>query len=203
MQQTVLSGNEAEKECVRLAQRGDASAHKEIYFRYVRYLTAVCARYIARDEDLKDVLQESFVKILSSIGGFEYRGDGSLKAWVTRIAVNEALKFLERETRFNFVSRGPELLETVESDDTNGVEDVPPQVVHEMIRNLPTGYRMVFNLHIFEGKSHREIADRLNIGESTSASQLHRAKAILAGQIREYRKNKSIGLEYERSTMER
>ena len=187
MQQTLRRDNESERECVRLAQRGDASAHKEIYFRYVRYLTAVCARYIARDEDLKDVLQESFVKILSSIGGFEYRGDGSLKAWMTRITVNEALKFLGRETRFNFVADGGELPDIVEGDDPDRVEDVPPQVVQEMIRSLPTGYRTVFNLYIFEGKSHRDIADLLNIGESTSASQLHRAKAILARQIREYR----------------
>ncbi len=187
-----------------LAQRGDTSAQKEIYLRYVRYLTAVCARYIIRDEDLKDVLQESFVKIFSSIGRFEYRGEGSLKAWMTRIVVNEALKFLRREdTRFTFISGRHDLPESIDDDSPDGVEEVPPEIIQEMIRSLPAGYRMVFNLYMFEEKSHREIASLLHIGESTSASQLHRAKAILARQIEEYRKQISTGLEYERSAMER
>lgn len=204
MQQKVRRDNGTEKDCVLLAQRGDASAQKAIYLRYVRYLAAVCARYIIRDEDLKDVLQDSFVKIFSSIGRFEYRGDGSLKAWMARIVVNESLKFLGREdTKFTFISGRCDLPESIENDDPEGLEEVPPEIVQEMIRSLPVGYRTVFNLYMFEEKSHREIASLLHIGESTSASQLHRAKAILARQIEEYRKQISTGLEYERSAMER
>ncbi len=203
MQQTVRRDNGTEKDCVLLAQRGDASAQKAIYLRYVRYLAAVCARYIIRDEDLKDVLQDSFVKIFSSIGRFEYRGEGSLKAWMARIVVNEALRFLGKETRLTFISTERELPESIENDDPEGLEEVPPEIVQEMIRSLPAGYRTVFNLYMFEEKSHREIASLLHIGESTSASQLHRAKAILARQIEEYRKHRSTGLEYERSAMER
>ncbi len=203
MQQTVRRDNGTEKDCVLLAQRGDASAQKAIYLRYVRYLAAVCARYIIRDEDLKDVMQDSFVKIFSSIGRFEYRGEGSLKAWMAQIVVNEALRFLGKAARFTFISVRQELPETVGDDSPDGVEEVPPEIIQEMIRSLPAGYRTVFNLYMFEEKSHREIASLLHIGESTSASQLHRAKAILARQIEEYRKHRSTGLEYERSAMER
>jgi RNA polymerase sigma-70 factor (ECF subfamily) len=190
MQQKVRQDSDTEREWVRLAQCGDASAQKTIYIRYVRYLTAVCARYVSHDEDLKDVLQDSFVKIFLSIDRFEYRGDGSLKAWMTRIVVNEALKFLGREARFASVANPQELPEIVDDDgDPDGMEDVSPEIIQELIRALPVGYRTVFNLYMIEGRSHREIASLLNIGESTSASQLHRAKAILARQIREYSKN--------------
>ncbi len=205
MQQKVQRINYMEKECIRLAQRGDASAQRDIYLGYVRYLTAVCARYIIRDEDLKDVLQESFIKIFSSIERFEYRGEGSLKAWMTRIVVNEALKFLGKEAvRFTFISGWQNLPETVEDDDPDGMEEIPPEIVQEMIRSLPAGYRTVFNLYMFEEKNHMEIAALLHIGESTSASQLHRAKAVLARQIKEYRNNIStVRDEYERQTVER
>ena len=73
-----------------------------------------------------------------------------------------------------------------EDDDGVSVEDVPPEAVHSMIRELPDGYRTVFNLFAIEGRSHREIAEMLGISEATSASQFHRAKKILAKRIREY-----------------
>jgi RNA polymerase sigma-70 factor (ECF subfamily) len=187
MQQTYRREDEAEKESVRLAQGGDRSAMQHLYCRYVRYLTAVCSRYIIGDEDIKDALQESFVKIFSSISRFEYRGEGSLKAWMTRIVVNEALRFLKRESNFASMFREESLPDVVD-DTPDDVEDIPQSVIHEMIRRLPTGYRTIFNLYVFERKTHKEIAAILHIGESSSASQLHRAKAILARQIREYRK---------------
>jgi RNA polymerase sigma-70 factor (ECF subfamily) len=170
MQQKARWGNYTEKECILLAQRGETSAQKDIYLRHVRYLTAVCARYVIRDEDLKDVLQESFVRVFSSIGRFEYRGEGSLRAWMTRIVVNESLKFLNRErARFTFVSEWQDLSRAEEEDGPEGMEEVPTETLEEMIRSLPVGYRTVFNLYMFEEKSHTEIASLLNIGEGTSA----------------------------------
>lgn len=71
---------------------------------------------------------------------------------------------------------------------------VSPAVIQEMIRKLPDGYRTIFNLYVFEDKSHKEIAKILNIKENSSASQLHRAKALLAKWIREYLKEKEAEL---------
>ena len=82
--------------------------------------------------------------------------------------------------------------EDVAEDVEPEVEDVPIDVIHRFIRELPPGYRTIFNLYVFEEQSHREIAQRLGISESTSASQLHRAKAILAQKIKEYKKQKQI-----------
>lgn len=170
-----------EARLVELVQRRDNAAMRELYERHIGYLTAVAARYVD-DETLRDVLQESFVRIFTSISSFEYRGVGSLRAWMTRIVVNIALDHLRDAVDTTSVDGLP-LTEESEPD----TEQVPIEVIHQMIRELPPGYRAVFNLYIFEQRSHREIASLLGIGESSSASQLHRAKAILAKRINEYK----------------
>ncbi len=166
------------------ARDGDSVAQRSIYMLHIRYLTAVCSRYILNPEDVKDVLQDSFIKIFSALNTFEFRGSGSLRSWMSRIVVNESLKFLKRARTFEFA-------ELTAVEDTIPFEGpdldlVPTGVIYELIRQLPDGYRTIFNLYIIEGKSHKEIARMLNIKEGTSASQLHRAKAMLASRIIEY-----------------
>jgi RNA polymerase sigma-70 factor (ECF subfamily) len=167
---------------------------KQFYNNYSGYLTTVCSRYITNRDDIKDVLQDSFIKIFKAIANFEYKGLGSLRAWATRIVVNESLKFLKENEKLNIISSPtwdlPEIIEEEESD----FDEVPISTILEMIRSLPVGYRTVFNLYIFEKKSHKEIASILNITESTSASQLHRAKSFLAKQINIYRLTKRMEL---------
>lgn len=179
------SNTENEENLLHLIQQGDEQAMHALYCRYVRYLTAVCSRYICCDEDVKDVLQEAFLKIFASVGSFEYRGAGSLKGWMTKIVLNETMKFVKRNARLDFVELEVEKMEI--SDDVPDTSDVPLSAIHSMIRELPDGYRLIFNLYVIEEKSHREIAELLGIKESTSASQLHRAKALLADKIKKYR----------------
>lgn len=184
--------NDKEQGLLLLTQKGDEQAIKEIYCRYVRYLTAVCSRYLQEEEDVKDVLQDSFLKIFSSIKSFEYRGSGSLKGWMTKIVVNETLKFIKRNKRIEFTGLDQEKINI--ADDEPETMGIPAPVIHQMIRELPDGYRTIFNLYVIEQKSHKEIAELLNIKESTSASQLHRAKALLATKIKEYQTFNSIAL---------
>ena len=82
-----------EQELIKSSIRGDTDARRALYDRYVQYLSAVCSRYITGRDDVKDILQEAFIKIFRSLDGFEWRGEGSLKSWMTRIVVNECLKF--------------------------------------------------------------------------------------------------------------
>lgn len=178
------SGNDNERELVRLIQQGDASAMKTVYCRYIEYLTAVCSRYVIYDDDTRDVLQDSFIKIFTSVDKFEYRGEGSLKAWMVRIVINESLKFLKKNERFDVIQYERDLPDAIDEPET---DDIPASIIQNMIRQLPAGYRTVFNLYVFEEKSHKEIASILNIKESTSASQLHRAKDMLAKKIQEYK----------------
>ena len=179
-----LSETDNEETLVRLIAGGDGQAMHTLYCRHVRYLSAVCSRYIRNDEDIKDVLQDAFLKIFSSIGSFEYRGDGSLRGWMTRIVLNEALGFVKRNSRLDLVELDPE--ETNIADEEPETEGIPSAVIHSMIRELPDGYRTIFNLYVIEEKSHKEIAELLGIKENSSASQLHRAKAMLAEKINRY-----------------
>ena len=184
--------NGKEQELLCLMQKGDKQAIKQVYSRYVRYLTAVCSRYIQNEEDVKDVLQESFLKIFSSIHSFEYKGVGSLKGWMTKIVVNETLKFMKQDNQIIFLEFDEQEEINIIDEEPNTLEEIPSSVIHQMIRELPVGYRTIFDLYIIEGKSHKEIANLLNIKENTSASQLHRAKILLADKIRQYKTTNSI-----------
>ena len=180
-----------ERGLVEQARKGDRGAMKRIYDCYSRYLAATCSRYLPGESDLRDVLQDSFVKIFSSLDKFEFRGEGSLKAWMRQVSVNEALKLIRRRKRNDTVEYKWDLPDTQEEDDPEpDVAEVPPSVIQKMIQALPEGYRTVLNLYAFEEKSHKEIAGLLGISESTSASQLHRARALLARQINEYKKKR-------------
>lgn len=176
----------SEKELLDDIKKGDRNALHQLYSRYVGYAMAVGLRYVPDRDDLNDVIQDSFVKILSSVNRFEYRGEGSLKGWILRIVSNEAINFIKQKTKFSFVDEFPDEIEEQEPD----VDKVPPQVLNQMISELPDGYRMVLNLYVFEQKSHKEIAEMLDIKESTSASQYLRAKKLLASKINNYLKNK-------------
>lgn len=187
-----MSGVEySESELLDLAARRDHAAMKAIYDRYVEYLAAACARYVGDENDRKDVLQEAFIKIFTSLDKFEFRGEGSFKAWMVRIAVNEALRFLKRNMSNSFIEYDDKLPDVADEPEPE-VDGIPDDVINELILSLPPGYRMVFNLYVFERKSHKEIAKLLGIGESSSASQFSRAKALLSKRIKEY-KEKTAG----------
>lgn len=183
-------GRYSDGDLVSLVGRGDGRAMKSLYDRYVEYLSAVCARYIAGDNDRKDVLQECFIRIFTSLDKFEFRGEGSLKAWMARIVVNESLRFLKKNSNYGFIEYEDILPDMADEPEPEGI---PDDVLNDMILSLPPGYRMVFNLYVFERKSHKEIAAMLGIGESSSASQFSRAKALLARKMKEYRERQDDG----------
>lgn len=179
---------EKEKQVFERARDGDRKAVRQLYDRYSSFLAATCARFLPDPGDQKDVLQDGFVKIFSSLDKFDYRGEGSLKAWMRQIVVNECLKVLRKRKRSVPILFEEELRDVEIEEDTGPpeVEKVPAAVIHEMIKELPDGYRAVFNLFVLEEKNHKEISELLGITESTSASQLYRARMILAKKIKEY-----------------
>lgn len=180
-----------EERWLRKALDGDNTATEWIYRKHVRYLSALCSRYITEDEDIKDVLQESFIKIFTSLDRFKYRGEGSLKAWMAKITLNETLKFVRNNSRLPIDSIDDKDMNIADGDSME-TEDIPTDVLHQFIRELPDGYRTVFNLYVIDDKSHKEIAQLLGIKENTSASQLHKAKSMLAQKIKHYRTINSI-----------
>lgn len=185
--------------------KGDALAMDRLYGAYADYLAGVCHRYIADDDDMKDVLQEAFIKIFTQIAKFKYRGKGSLKAWLTRIVINEALMALRRKGKeklvFQAESRMPVSGFDAHLDKGGGTIDEGMEALDEppdpagldaetivgIINKLPAGYREVFNMYAIDGFSHKQIAEQLNITPGTSASQFHKARLMLARMIREYK----------------
>lgn len=169
----------------KLVRDGDARGRRELYLRYAGALTAVASRYLADADAVKDVLQDAFIRIFERFGSFHYRGEGSLRAWMSRVVANGALQVLRKQNRLLSVQELPDIIRDEDPD----VDSVPMDVLQDMISRLPDGYRTVFNLYVFEEMKHKEIAALLGIKENSSASQFLRAKALLAKEIKEYRKN--------------
>ena len=174
---------ETELQLLEAIRSGEREALRRLYDRYSGYAMAIGLRYLPEGDEVRDVLQDSFVRILTSIGQFNYRGEGSLKSWVSRIVSNRSVDYLREHQRFRVVSGIPDEPDEEEEPDVGGV---PPDVLTKMIGRLPVNYRMVLNLYVFEQRSHREIAQLLDIKESTSSSLFFRAKKMLARMIKDY-----------------
>ncbi|KAF5290317.1 hypothetical protein FQR65_LT20644 [Abscondita terminalis] len=143
----MISENITEQQLVQRLFSKDRAAWKEFYDSYSAGLTYVCMRYIKEPEDVRDVLQNSFVKMFHAIDTFQYKGKGALKAWSTRIVINESLQQLKSISKFEKVNT-PENLPNEEEEENPDLMDIPESDILEMIRlSLPDGYRTVFNLY--------------------------------------------------------
>jgi RNA polymerase sigma factor (sigma-70 family) len=151
--------------------RNEASAQQELYYRYSPKMLSVCYRYAKSREDAEDMLQEGFIKVFTQIHQFQNRG--ALEGWIRRIIVHTCInkKFSDSVDIIHAAS--------VPVREENIPSILQAKQVVECIRLLPMGYRTVLNLYAIEGYSHREIAEILDIEESTSRSQYTRAKAML------------------------
>lgn len=187
-----IFGQHSEEDIAEGIRKGDNRAMRHFYAQYGDLLAATCSRYVNNEDDVKDLMQDAMVNIIQNIDSFTYKGKGSLRAWATRIVVNQALNFVKSQKRFldTFADKDLGNISLPDNEEPD-ISDVPADVIHQMISQLPDGYRTVFNLFAIEGKSHKEIAALLGIKADTSASQFFRAKNILAKQIDNYKRNKT------------
>src|SRR5688572_12006270 len=139
----------------------------------------VCMRYARTRAEGEDMLQDGFIKVFDNISKYNFQG--SFEGWVRRIMVNTALKYYSRLSFKNEQIGTENLDEGVQKADA--LDLIAEKELIRMIGNLPDGYKIVFNLYVFEGYSHKEIAERLNITESTSRSQLVKARKALQQKI--------------------
>lgn len=180
-----------EQEMIRLCIRGDSQALASFYDRYAPALLAACLRYVPSRPDAEDLLHDAFIKILQNLNRFEYRGEGSLMGWMKRIVVNLTLNFLRDKEKSLLVNDQTLPAVPEESDATDGESyGVTPEEIHQLIQELPVGYRTVLNLFVFEKYSHKEIAVLLNCSESNSKSQLLRARTLLKKNMMMLKSNK-------------
>ena len=151
-------------------------AQRELYNRFSPKMLAVCYRFAHNREDAEDMLQEAFIKVFSQIHTFQNKG--AFEGWIRRIIVHTCINHLKKNKRFN------ESVDIINASAIQVREESIPSIVQakqivECIRLLPIGYRTVLNLYAIEGYSHKEIAEMLDIEESTSRSQYTRAKQML------------------------
>lgn len=177
---------ENEIELVEGCRAGNNTAWKKLYTLYSRQMLAVCYRYTGDIEVAHDILHDGFIKIYTN---FTFRGDSSLGTWLNRVMANTALDYLRKKKRMQemFIS-GEDLPDVPELPDRGLCEEIPEQQLLAFVAELPIGCRTVFNLYVFENKSHKEIGEILHIKEHTSTSQYFRAKGLLAKRIKEYLK---------------
>ena len=171
-----------EKELIEACKNNDVRAQKVLYETFGRKMMSVFLRYADNREMAEDFLQDGFIKVFSSIRSYSY--EGSFEGWMRRIFVNTALEALRKN---DLLRNGVELnaLEPQQEADYSAVEKISADELMELIAQLPPGFRTVFNMFAIEGYSHREIAETLNINESTSRSQYTRAKRLLQKWIKE------------------
>lgn len=148
-------------------------------------MLAVCYRYTGDMDEAHDVLHDGFIKIFSN---FTFRGECSLATWMTRVMMTQAIDYLRRKQRFTQLVVSEEQLPDVidEASVAERGSGLSEEVLMKFVAELPDGCRTVFNLYVFEEKSHKEIARLLHIKEHSSTSQLFRAKCLLAKRIKEY-----------------
>ncbi len=164
------------EQLINRCKEGNAVAQKRLYEQFADRMYRVCYRYVKDELHAEDALISGFLKVLQHLNQFDYRGEASLEAWIKRIMVNESLMLLRRNYNFNWVDENQaERVTSGLSPDAN----LNAEEIYAFILRLPVGYRTVFNLYVIEGYTHQEIAEQLNVSESTSKSQLSKAKAAL------------------------
>jgi RNA polymerase sigma-70 factor (ECF subfamily) len=156
-------------------KRGDRRAQQSLYELYVKAMYNTALRILENGDDAKDILQESFTDMFMKLDGF--RMESSFGAWFKRIVVNKSLNHL-RKKRMVFHDTD-EIADVADEYEDSAPFDYDINDVKRAVKDLPEGYKLVFNLYMFENFSHREIASEMGISEATSKSQLSRARKKL------------------------
>ncbi|MBL7827064.1 MAG: sigma-70 family RNA polymerase sigma factor [Saprospiraceae bacterium] len=179
----------SEHELIRGCLRGSIQCQRALYEQFAGKMYGVCLRYARNSSDAADILQEGFMKVFSKLEQFQFQG--SFEGWIRRIMVNTALRAYQKQ-RFNQESFGFEQLPESPVD-PDAISSMSESELLAVIRELPDGYRAVFNLVAIEGFSHAEAAEMLGIQESTSRSQLTKARRWLCEQIEKINKIAATG----------
>lgn len=175
-----------EEQLIKACMKDDAASQKEVFMRYSSRMLGVCHRYARTSADAEDILQEAFIKVFGKLHQFKF--EGSFEGWIRRIVVNTALKKYSVQ-RYAKEVNGYEVKDKDESSlDPAAYSHLSHKELLELIRKLPEGYQMIFNLHVIEGYQHDEIAEMLGIQPGTSRSQLVKARTMLQKQISELQK---------------
>jgi RNA polymerase sigma-70 factor, ECF subfamily len=199
-----------EQEIIDGCKKYRQSAQKELFNKYAPLMRGLCIRYVFYRNEVKDVLQEGFLKVFSSIN--QYKGQGSFEGWIKRIMINHAINHYHKNKKhyhhldieeINEEEISDEAFQKIEVEVTDNVlthdelsqnklnsallqrADFTHEELLELLNRVPEPFRIVFNLHCIEQFKHEEIADLLNISINTSRTRLLRARQILKQKLYE------------------
>lgn len=171
-------------------KRGDQNARKELYEQYAPAMLSVCMRYVNDRETARDLLQDGFIKVFTKFD--TYAEIGSLGGWLRRVFVTTALEHLRHNDALKFSVSVDEYNDLNQKTNATAIDKLSADELMNCIAQLPNGYRTVFNLFALEGYSHKEIAEMLNIKESTSRSQFIRAREVLQKNVQSLLVNENV-----------
>ena len=181
--ETGKAGNVIGPDVIEQCKNGDRLAQKAVYDALSSKMFAVCVRYMGGDRDsAADILQDGFVTLFTKLDS--YSGEGSFEGWARKIFVNTALMSLRKKDALKN-TEDVDAAWNITSGDPTAIQRISYTDLLKMIAALPPGFRTVFNMYVLEGYSHKEIAEALGISETTSRSQLQRARALLQTKIKE------------------
>jgi len=169
-----------DKELIERCLENDARAQEFLYKRFSRRMYGVCLRFARNTLEADDILQEGFIKVFTFLKDF--RQDGSLEGWIRRTIVNTAINYYHSKEN-EWKETSIEKAESYKSVSEDALDIISTADLLDIIRELPEGYRMVFNLYVIEGYNHQEIAEMLHVSENTSKSQLSRARLALQDRL--------------------
>lgn len=174
----IIGKQDTERKLIERCLDGDHAAFELIYNELSPKMYAVSLRYTHQDQDAQDVLQEAFIRIFKNLSKFRF--SGSFEGWCRRIVTNTAIESLRKKGRMkeNSAEELPDF-----PVDAKSFEKLKFDDLMALVRSLPDGYRSVFNMYVVDGYSHKEIAKMLNISESTSKTQLYKARLALQKKI--------------------
>lgn len=175
-----------EKSLIEGCLKGYESYQYELYKRFAGKVLPVCKRYAGSREDAEDYLQEAFIKVFEKL--HLYRFEGSLEGWIRKTVVHICLNKLRSRKLYGDLTDDFQVMDTAVPD---GIQNMTEQDLLALIAGLPVGYRTVFNLYAIDGYDHAEIAEMLGISESTSRSQLAKARMVLRTALTEKKTNYS------------
>jgi len=165
-----------EESLIKKCASGNSLAQKTFYEKFAGKMMGVCLRYAKDYDEAQDIMQDAFIKIFGKLADYEKKG--SLEGWVRRIVVNTALDSY-RKNKKHQQNVAVDSVDYLLENKTFIIEELNANDLLAVIKTIPAGYQMVFNLFAIEGYSHKEIAEKLNITESTSKSQYSRARKLL------------------------
>lgn len=167
-----------ETQLIKKAAKQHRDAQQHLYDMHAPKMLSVCRRYVKDIHFAEEVMLTGFLKVFMNLKKFKF--EGSFEGWVRRIMVNESISFLRKEKEIRFIEELPSYKEESWNNINTNLE---VEQIQELIDGLPEGYRMVFVLYAVEGYKHAEIAKMLEISESTSKTQLFKARKMLQQQV--------------------